>query len=903
MIRKTIAHYEIGSLIGKGGMGEVYRATDTKLKREVALKILPDSFARDPQRMGRFQREAEVLASLSHPNIAVIHGLECEGGTHAIAMELVKGETLAAHISQGAIPLEEALKIALQISEALEAAHEKGIVHRDLKPANVMITTVSSLKVLDFGLAKTMAPEPASGDDLSQSPTLTMQATQQGVLLGTAAYMSPEQARGQPVDKRTDIWAFGAVLYEMLSGRKAFEGEDFTVLASIIKSDPAIETLPQRVPARLKRLLGRCLQKEQQKRLRDIGDARIELEEILADPESRTAPAAVAGAARLSMTAPWILVAIILIAGWFLWPTEQANRAGGEVRFKVGLPPGKRLGYLMGGDPLALSPDGRVLAFLGGQGVSAISEEPQLFAQQFDEWVARPIAGTEGAISLVFSPNSDWIAFVQVVDGQSYLKKVRPSGSSLETLCSTCRPWGSIDWSDDRRILFSSGSRLFSIPETGGLPEALTEGSADPTILRYLTPSALPAGKGLLFAQVRDNVMLHLATTEVLVSASGEQQTLIENALDARYVDSGHLVFAREGDLWAIRFDLETLQTSGTEKLILEGVNHFIRTRHTREESGVAQFSLSRGGTLAYVPGGIFPEAGGELLWANRQGQVEVIGMPPRIFTSVRSLSDRYLVMTDYFELWRWDIKRQQPRNLGGNGIAWLAAGPGPSAITYQVQRNQGPIYTREINADPGTERKLLDRGAPIDWTPDGRTLLYLVGGDIWALTDGEMRPILESPEYQVRYPDLSPDGNWIAYASDESGAWEVYVRPFPGPGDAEQISIEGGQSPVFTPDSSEVIFRCVGYGPQADCAFWAVALRISGAGMDPARPVKLFERTSVESVPLRSWDIGPDGRFLLIREKEGESKERFKDQIFPAEIRIIQNWTRILEEKFRDPN
>ncbi|HUV12920.1 MAG TPA: protein kinase, partial [Acidobacteriota bacterium] len=561
MIGRTIAHFEITAKIGEGGMGEVYQATDTKLNREVALKVLPESFAQDPQRMGRFQREAQVLASLNHPNIAAIHGLEEADGQKALIMELVEGEDLSERIARGPIPLDEALPIALQIAEALEDAHEKGIIHRDLKPANIKLTSEGKVKVLDFGLAKALEEE-RGAENIANSPTLTMQATQAGVILGTAAYMSPEQAKGQPVDCRADIWAFGTVLYEMLTGNRAFEGGDLSeVMAAVIMKDVDLDTLPDIAPKSIRRLISRCLARDTRKRLRDIGDARLVIEEYLAGPTEDSIEETIPSVATQPLgrrLVPWtvagvstIALIITLIAVLVLRP-QPASRP--LTRIAMVLPSSQQLSGT-GRHVVVSSPDGTHLVY---------SAENQLYLRAMDQLEATPLTGTEGARSPFFSPDGHWVGFW--ADGE--LKKVSISGGTPTTLCEASNPSGA-SWAGDGRILFARWNEgIFQVSAAGGTKDLLI--SLDSGEFAH-GPQVLPGGQSVLFtlggtAGWNDaQIMVHSLET-------GERKVLINGGTDARYVPTGHLVYVRAGTLLAVPFDVGSLEVNGDPVPVVEGV-------------------------------------------------------------------------------------------------------------------------------------------------------------------------------------------------------------------------------------------------------------------------------------------------------------------------------------------
>ena len=548
MIGQSIAHYTITEKIGQGGMGEVYRATDTKLKRDVALKILPDNFAQDPQRMGRFQREAEVLASLNHPNIAGIHGLEQEGSTHAIAMELVEGETLAARISKGAIPLEEMLQIALQIATALEAAHEKGIIHRDLKPANVIVTPEGTVKVLDFGLAKAMEPAASSEGDLSQSPTLTMQATQAGIILGTAAYMSPEQAKGLIADQRSDIWSFGALVFEMLAGQKPFVGDDITeILASVIKVDVDWDALPSEVPVTVQRWLRRCLKADPKQRCHAIADIRLDIEDYLDNPEADSTLSLLSSTSTAFWKMPtvWVSFAVAIMltgsATWFLKPLPAPEPPR---RLEVSIGADASLQNSAVGTVAVSSPDGSLLAFVA----QSEGGPRQLYVRRLDQLQATPLPGTEGVRDPFFSPGGQWIGFF--ADGK--LKKVPVTGGAAVTLCDAPQSRGG-NWGDDGSIVFAAGTRggLSMVSSVGGTPRPLTTLDQEAGEITHRWPQLLPGSKAVLFTAPSIGAQFEEADLVVQTIPAGQRKIVQRGGYHGRYLPSGHLLYIHEGTLFA----------------------------------------------------------------------------------------------------------------------------------------------------------------------------------------------------------------------------------------------------------------------------------------------------------------------------------------------------------------
>ncbi len=625
--------YEILAPLGAGGMGEVYRARDARLGREVAVKLLPGDLAADPERHARFEREAKVLASLNHPHIAALYGLEHVDGRHALIMELVEGEGLDERIARGAIPVEEAIPIAVQIAEALEAAHEKGIVHRDLKPANVKVRPDGTVKVLDFGLAKAW-DEPADTSDPAHSPTVTGVYTRAGVLLGTVAYMAPEQARGKQVDKRADIWAFGCVLYEMLSGVPAFGGDTVAdAIAAIVTRDPDLERLPPDLAAPVVRVLRRCLERDPKRRVRDVGDARLEIEDALRG----LPPASVASAEPTTRSQrrgivwlPWVLVTALSVAvlwGWRHTGGRPTSEGRGPVRLAVPLPEGVSLRYEVDNQQqvVAVAPDGSRLAFVGAQGGTS-----RLFVRPLEAADAVPLTGTENARDPAFSPDGQSIVFV--ADGK--LRRVSLAGGLPEPICASGDSRG-VAWGPDGTIVFAPtvNSGLMKVAAEGGEPKPLTALSGDGNERSHRWPEILPDGTTVLFtvgSQGKAGDYEDSAIDAVSLS-SGRRWRVFSGASLARYSPSGHLILSRLGTLSMVPFDLATGQVRGAPVPVLEGVGGEPR-------SGVSYFDLTATGSLVFVSG-VAGERPRRLV-RMRGGRIEPLGLPAGLYRSVRVSPD-----------------------------------------------------------------------------------------------------------------------------------------------------------------------------------------------------------------------------------------------------------------------
>jgi serine/threonine-protein kinase len=805
IVGESISHYKVLEKIGEGGMGEVYRATDTKLNRDVALKILPEQFASDAQRMGRFQREAEVLASLDHPNIGQIYGIEDAeaGATKALVLQLIEGPTLAERIAQGPIPVEEALKIALQIAEGLEAAHEKGVIHRDLKPANIKVTPEGQVKILDFGLAKALEGE-APDSSLSQSPTLTNAATQAGVILGTAAYMSPEQARGKPTDRRADIWAIGIVLFEMLSGKRAFEGEDVSqTLAAVIMTEPDWSLLPSETPAPIRRLLQRCLDREPHDRLQAIGEFRIAVCRYLADPSDTLGrPVADAVQAPPQSKLPWV-TAIVLgivvagVAGWSLKPEAP----GTVSRFSHVLPEGQQFPTSTS-SLIAVSPDGSRMVYVANR---------QLYVRAMDALDSIPIPGTdENPRSPFFSPDGQWIGYWTAND--SLLKKIPISGGASVTLSEITSPFGTPFWGADDTIVFGQPLAIMRVSANGGTPELMISASAGGTA----QPQILPGGSSVLFTGGLNMPFSGEAVVHSL--ESGENKVLFAGVY-AKYVSTGHIVYTVDDVLFAVPFDLDTMEVVGGPVPIAEGVR-----------AGPPQYVVSESGSLGFVPGGAVRAERG-LALVDQTGEVERLNVPPKQYLSPRLSPDGQSLLVQSVEdsenvIWVYDltgdsaIRRITFQGEGKNHRPiWT---PDSQHVTFSSDRD-GPMSLYWMPADgSGTAERLTsaEEGTshwPGSWSPDGETLAYMIerernlDWDIWLLSheDQENRILYDEPGKVYIGPEFSPDGKWLTYASGEAAALsEVYLEPFPPTGARWRLSQGGGVFPVWSRNGKEILFR-----------------------------------------------------------------------------------------------
>jgi hypothetical protein len=858
---RVISHFAVSEKLGAGGMGEVYRARDSRLGREVALKVLPEAFALDPERMARFEREAHLLASLNHPNIAAIYGIEDADGVRCLVLELVEGETLLERIYRAPLALEEVLDIARQVAEALESAHERGIIHRDLKPGNIKVTPTGTVKVLDFGLAKVFESE-AAITDLSHSPTLTTPATRLGVIMGTAAYMSPEQARGREVDKRTDIFAFGCVLFEMLTGRQAFSGETVSdTMASILKLDPEWSRLPASTPPALLRLLRRCLEKDPKLRLRDIGEARI----ALADPRASAAEAAAASvpaaAAPFRSRALWLAAAIVLAAAsafvaWTLKPAATPPLR----KFEVVIVGSTNLLY-----PPVISPDGRVLAYVA---------ENQLWVRELDKLEPRAIPSTAGASHPFWSPDSAFLGYL--LEGK--LWKIPVSGGGAAAIASAGGDFtggGGVFWGDDGTIVYSRGNTgLFSVSDLGGdarLAVPLLEDEAD-----LHKPFVLPGGKGILTVVHGRN-----RPPDTLVLLAGAQRTVLvrfegDALWDPSYSPTGHILFSRAGTnsgVWALPFALASLKPTGEPFLIL---------------AGASSPSVSRDGTLTFVRGA---STGLEqLVWVGLDGKVEAANSQPQPYIGSPRLSpdgSRAAVVSrdQGLDVWIHDFKRNTRTRLTfdpaiDQSPVWS---PNGDQIFYANLNHGLAVKT----ADGTGTVQYLGEGESPSLSGDGKYLAFTRDGkdtaaDIWYMPlTGERKPVslLATPASEIQ-PQISPDGRYLAYVSDESGAPQVYLTRFPSGEGKWQVSVDAGAFPRWSRKGDKLFYR----GGARQMTEVAVSTAGNAPALGAARRLFNPDTAGVMFEGPFQFDVSPDGRrFLMVREVR-QGAER-------TAITVVQNW------------
>jgi|TARA_B100002003_G_C14151629_1_gene553930 serine/threonine-protein kinase len=912
----TLGPYQITAKIGEGGMGEVYRARDTKLDRDVALKVLPEAFTSDPDRLIRFEREAKVLASLNHPNIAAIYGLEDSGDDRALVLELVEGPTLADRLAQGAIPIEDALATARQIAEGLEAAHERGIIHRDLKPANVKVRDDGTVKVLDFGLAKALDTTPQG--DSSESATVTAAATQMGIILGTPAYMSPEQARGKPVDKRADIWAFGAVLYEMLSGTRAFVGDDVSdTMAAVLRAEANWDARPAALPGRFVQLVQRCLEKDPLQRMRDIGDVRLEMSRAAESDQSLVADATEAAPRPRFLVSALVGVALIAVGIGVLldraWlrgtvPPPALTRLTLDVHPGQHLSGGLRLEEFDGSQQrpsrpsFVLSPDGRVLVYVASDG-----DTTRLFRRAMDQAEASPIPETKGASAPFFAPDGQSVTFFVGATREGHplsgLKRMEVVSGEVRTIATSAPEINVVgaSWTENDTIVLSSGDAIHEVPSSGGQLNRLT--TVDPVPGgQFRQPALLPGGRALLF-----NVATARAPSEwnIIVESldTGDRRVVVEGGSDPRYVASGHLVFVRSGALMAVPFDVDRLEATGAPVVVVEDVMHAERGQSGSLNTGVGQFSVSRSGELAYVAGGIYASFEVPLVWVDLTGKGEPLGLPPGLYLQPRVSPDGTRLA--YIEgdavggdtrIWIYDMELEVavPVTTGASNFSVVWNPDGTQLVVGSTAESVVANLFLVAADGSGEPQRLTDSAVsqvPSSWSTDN-VLAFVQDDDIMTMSmDGtsEPEPFLTS-DFDEWWPAFSPDGRWLAYASNETGAFEVYVRPFPEGEPLHRISSGGGRAPVWSADGDQLLYRVPAY-------YMTVVDVETDPVFDRSQPLQLFTRTFVTTDQARAYDLAPDGQRFLMSVGEALAKAE------PVTgITIVQNWVEELKARVPVP-
>jgi Tol biopolymer transport system component len=881
--------YEILSAIGAGGMGEVYKARDTRLDRIVAIKVLPAHLADRAELRERFDREAKTIASLNHPHICTLYDTGHQDGIDFLVMEYLEGETLAQRLLKGALPLEQVLQYAIEISDALDKAHRKGVTHRDLKPGNIMLTKTGT-KLLDFGLAKLKQEASPANVPLSDLPTAKDPLTAQGTILGTLQYMAPEQLEGKEVDARTDIFAFGAVVYEIATGKRAFEGKSqASLIAAILEHEPvAMSSLQPMTPPAVDRVIKRCLAKDRDDRWQTARDLEVELKWIteggsqVALP-STAAPKGIRTLGRRGLilgAGALLLVAVASLTTWNLRPSEPSQLV---TRTVINLPPGQQLAGLERGLAVALSPDGTHLAYVATQGGTQ-----QLYLREMDSMEAKPIPSTEGAVSPFFSPDGQWVGFF----AGGKLKKVSVSGGAALPLVDAV-PSSGASWSSQGKIIFASPTvgALQQVLDAGGTPQTMTrlqKGETD-----HGWPEFLPGGKAVLFAAAPTATDWSNAQVAVQSVGTSERRNLVSRGTNPGYAPSGHLVYAQGGTLMAVPFDPQRLTVTGSAVSVVEGV--------MQSTIGGAQYSFSATGSLVYVPGG----AQGvqfrfRLVWVDREGAEQPLAAPAHGYEYPRLSPDGRRVAVGIEEqeaqVWLYDLSRETltRSTFEGNDNIFPVWKPDGKRIAFRSNKEGSPnLFWQLAEGSGGLER--LTTGEyqqdPMSWSPDGQLLAFMevnptTGLDIWVLrlSDRKAQPFLRT-RFNESAPQFSPDGRWLTYSSDESGRYEIYVQPYPGPGGKWQISTEGGMDTVWNPNGRELFYR-------SGDKMMAVDITTQPS-FSAGKPRMLFEgRYAPGGVPVANYAVSPDGqRFLMLKPSE-------QAPTAPTQINVVLNWFEELKRR-----
>ncbi|MGD2167127.1 MAG: protein kinase [Gammaproteobacteria bacterium] len=892
--------YTITGPLGAGGMGEVYRATDTKLGREVAIKTLPSALANEPERLARFEREAKLLATLNHANIGAIYGLDEHAGTQFLAMELIEGETLEAKLKTGSLPVEDALRIALQIAEALEAAHEKGVIHRDLKPANVMVTSDGVVKVLDFGLAKAFSGDPNAASP-AHSPALSLAMTQQGLILGTAGYMSPEQASGQATDQRADIWAFGVVLYEMLTGLPLFSGESVPhILADILRTEPDWNRLPKNLHPRLRLLLTRCLNKKVRDRYHSIADARVDIEEILRHPDI---PAAAAPGEASSGQRVWpiaaALVAGLLAAGLTVWGLTRPP-APALARFDV--TPETAPTVMLNSPSFAISADGQSIAYLVGGDFRGGRE---LRIRRLDQLESRTLLSeSDDTISSpFFSPDGTQVGFYSfvVATSENILRRVSVQGGPASTIARISGNLRGASWGTDGTVVFATQDResgLWRVRATGGEPELLTTPDTASGAVDHMWPEILPGGDAVLYTVVGESE--ESSKIAALSLATGEETVLLSGASSPRYSPTGHLLYGRAGTLIAVAFDPAELRIAGDAVPVQEGVL-------TKGNLGITEASLASNGSLLYLSGSqAATEGGRRLVWVDSAGGETPVPMPARAYQQVLLAPDEAraaFVIEGDRAVWIGDLERgtlqRLPADLGLDNPSLLFFSDDGRRIASSARREAGPAVIWQSVDGAGEPESLVTLDASIasipwgDLAPDGRQIVLTTGGagnlDIRTgeLGDGaSFRAVLATPAVEFGSV-LSPDGSWLAYSSNDTGTIDVYMQRFPDGGGRIPVSVGGGIVPRWSADGSSLTYLSfTALVPQTMVRVPVTGLNRNDAPPVLGSPMELF-RWRYYFVPqaMKTFDMTANGeRFLMITgasQNEGNANR----------LILVQNW------------
>jgi serine/threonine protein kinase/Tol biopolymer transport system component len=873
--------YQIVSPLGAGGMGEVYRASDSRLRREVAIKVVPEATANDAHRLARFAREAQFLAALNHPNIASIYGFEESGTIHALIMELVEGTTLAERTAQGPIPLEDVLPIAKQITEALEYAHERNIVHRDLKPANIKITPDGTVKVLDFGLAKALSDENATAE-ISNSPTLTAAATKAGHILGTAAYMAPEQARGKAVDRRADIWSFGAVLFETFTGKVAFKGETVSdTLAAVIRGEPDWALLPSNVPNEIRQLMRRCLEKEARQRLQSIGEARIAIENAIAgrNPSvSGFGTVLSAAESRKNRALPIIAAAalgVLLLAAGFVTANllhRGAKHEAPVIRFTVEPPPGTSLNSTW--RSVAISRDGTRVVLS-----ASTSDGSRLYLRDLNGASPVAIAGSDGAVNPVFSPDGKWLAFLS----GGKLKKISIDGGTVVQLADGITSLGGISWGADHNIYYapSRSSGILRVSDSGGTPQPqpVTKLQTDKGELAHISPEILPDGKTLLFSAFSGGNADEGALSAQKIG-SQERKVIVAKGSDARFFPPNHLLFMRDGNLMSSLFDPLKLEASGSPDVVVRDVL-------MHPSTGSALYDVSGTGTLIYVNGGK-QAVENNLVLAEHDAKAQPLPVKPNLYESPRFSPDgKLLAMTVRLpdpDIWVYDIDRGALRRItfapGEDELpVWS---PDGKRIAFASNGRQQAFMVAVDGS--GQEEPLMKNESHFhlqSWSPNGKLIAYeRIGNsgqyEIWMFPlqgDRKPYPYIVS-QFRVDQPAFSMDNNWLAYTSNESGRSEVYAQRFPGPGEKVQVSTDGGSNPVWSRDGKQLIFENAG-------TLWATEVMVSPFRVGKSRV--LYQGDIWNDAAGPNYTLAPGGKKIVV-------VQRIKDPD-GGNLKVVVNW------------
>jgi serine/threonine protein kinase/Tol biopolymer transport system component len=881
-----VGAFEIAGSLGAGGMGEVYRAHDPKLGRDVAIKVLPGAFLENPERRARFEREARVLASINHPHIGAIYGVEDAEGYRALVLELIEGETLADRISAaGRLPVDEALGIARQIADALEAAHEKGIVHRDLKPANIMLNEAGAVKVVDFGLARLDAGD-TSGSSIANSPTLTYAGTVEGVILGTAVYLSPEQARGRSVDKRTDIWAFGCVLYEMLTGQRVFGRETVSdSIAAILGQEPDWSALPKEVPERIEHLLRRCLTKDPRRRLHDIADARIDIEDTLASPlpvrrPATESPGIVSELRGAPAWLPWVLfgsaTAALIIVSWFAFISSRGGEpeTRGAITFSL-MPPGPVV-FAPTSNFVAVSPNGRYIAFVAYN----VNGLPYVWIRAIDSLDGRPLPGSENGRHPFWSPDSRQVGFFAA---GGVVRRVPVDGGPAQTLASTTSTMTGATWNRDGTILLSSvQGPIRRIAASGGAAASAVTIVRPGEQVTHSFPFFLPDGKRFLF-------YVRSADPEkdgiYITSLDGEEPSVVVRASSSvTYVPSGHLLYVRDGVLLAHPFDVSTARVTADPVVAAEKVDYF-------PETGMGAFSASDNGVLVYRNSA--QTAVSRLVWFDRTGKrIGELGEPapyrnPRLSPDGKRVAVELVDATGNRDVWIFDVARGAPVRFTFDpgrdaSPAWSSDG------RYIVWQGSTSMYIKSADGLGGEQRLSDDAMIPDEWLPDGsgllchppspRQILFMA----WPGQDRTLRKMIEGRAITTQ-ARVTRDGKWVAFATSDSGRFEVMIQDYPKASGRWQVSTNGGLQPKWRADGKELFYLTL------DARLVAVPVTL-GTLPQIEKPQNLFQ-TQAEVITGYTWhqyDVTPDGQRFLVNTGE----------IVVTPVTVVHDWPELIRSR-----